>query len=100
MDTAVINIRVDRNTKSEAQKLAQELGVSLSSVIHAFLKQLIRTRTIIFTASEEPSEYLIKTLKESQEDIKAGRVSPAFSNTADAIKWLKGKNKKYTDKVR
>ncbi len=61
--------------KKKAQKVARELGLNLSGLINGFLKQIIRTKTVTFSsASEEPSEYLMQALKESAEDIKAGRV--------------------------
>lgn len=96
MNTAVVNVKVDPRVKKEAQRLAEDLGLSLSGLINAYLKQIIRTKTVSFsTAPEEPSEYLINALKESREDIKAGRVSPAFENADDAITWLNNPKKKY-----
>lgn len=44
---------------------------------------------------EEPSEYMIKALEESERDMKEGRVSPIFDNTKDATAWLKDENRKY-----
>jgi addiction module RelB/DinJ family antitoxin len=89
MDTAVINIKVQPELKKQAQKVANDMGISLSSVIKRYLKQFIKTKTVEFsTSSEEPTEYLIQMLKESEEDIKAGRVSPTFSNVQDALAWL------------
>ena len=69
--------------------------MSLSSIINAYLKQFVRTRRIEFDLREEPSDYLLQSLKESQEDIKAGRVSPKFTNAEDAIKWLNNPKAKY-----
>ncbi|KKR27102.1 MAG: hypothetical protein A3C27_00765 [Candidatus Levybacteria bacterium RIFCSPHIGHO2_02_FULL_39_36] len=95
MNTAVINIKTEVSTKKQAQRIASELGVSLSSIINAYLKQFVRTRRIEFDLREEPSDYLLQSLKESQEDIKAGRVSPKFTNAEDAIKWLNNPKAKY-----
>lgn len=99
MNTAVINIRTDARVKSEAQKTAEKLGFSLSSLINGFLKSLIKTKTVHFAVKEEPSEYLIKALKESEEDIKAGRVSPTFDNVEDALKWLDNPKRKYANQI-
>ena len=74
MNTAVINIKTDPLLKTKAQKVASELGFSLSSLINAYLKQLVQTKTVSFSLEEKPSKYLLKSLKESEEDIKAGRV--------------------------
>ena len=95
MNTAVINIKTEVSTKKQAQRIASELGVSLSSIINAYLKQFVRTRRIEFDLREEPSDYLLQSLKESQEDIKAGRVPPKFTNAEDAIKWLNNPKAKY-----
>jgi addiction module RelB/DinJ family antitoxin len=90
MDSTVINIKTDPKLKSQAQKIAKGLGFSLSSVINAYLKQFVRTKSVNFSLYDEshPSKRGIKALKESQKDIKEGHLSPPFTNTTDAIKWL------------
>ncbi|KKR31595.1 MAG: Addiction module antitoxin, RelB/DinJ family [Candidatus Gottesmanbacteria bacterium GW2011_GWA2_41_12] len=100
MNTAVINVKVDPRIKKKAQKVASELGFSLSSLINAYLRDIIRTKTVNFSAADEnPSDYLIKSLKEAEKDIKAGRVSPRFDNANDATKWLNNPKKKYANQV-
>ena len=70
-NTSVITIRTDPRLKAEAQEIAADLGFSLSSIIKAYLKKLIRTRTLSFSVpSEEPSDYLIQALKEAKGDRK------------------------------
>ncbi|MBI4973076.1 type II toxin-antitoxin system RelB/DinJ family antitoxin [Candidatus Roizmanbacteria bacterium] len=98
MNTAVINVKVNPRVKTQAQQVVEELGLSLSGVINAFLKQLVRTKSVSFTTSEEPTAYLLQALKESHADIKDGRVSPSFTSAKDATQWL-NKHKK-TKRVR
>lgn len=95
MNTAVINIKVNPSVKKGAQLVAEELGLSLSSVINGFLKQLVRTRYVSFSLQEEPTSYLIDILQESKRDIKAKRVSPNFNNAKDAVNWLRAHKKNY-----
>jgi DNA-damage-inducible protein J len=96
MNTAVINIKTNPEVKEQAQRIASELGFSLSSLLNGYMRHLIKTKTVYFSAkSEEPSEYLIEVLKESEADRKAGRVSPSFDKVNDAIAWLKNPKKKY-----
>jgi addiction module RelB/DinJ family antitoxin len=90
----VINFRIDKKTKTEAQMIAKKMGLSLSDVLKVFLKSFIRDKELNVSL-EKPSDWLLKELAEGEEDIKAGRVSPAFSNAEDAIKWLHDKNRKY-----
>lgn len=99
MNTAVINVRVEPTTKRQAKKIADELGLSLSSLIHGFLKHFVRTKSVTFSLSEEPSEYLIQSLKESQADIKAGRVSSSFTDANEAIAWLNNPKRKYAHQI-
>jgi len=49
-----INIRVDNNTKKEAQSLFASLGMDMTTAINIFLKQAIRQRCIPFAIKEEP----------------------------------------------
>ena len=41
MKTTMINIKTDKKVKEDAQKLAEELGFTLSGLITASLKQFI-----------------------------------------------------------
>jgi hypothetical protein len=57
-----------------------------------FMTKIVQVRTDF---PEEPSEMLIKEIKEVEEEIKRGEISPTFNNIEDAIKWLDDKSKKY-----
>lgn len=95
MNSAVINIRTDPLLKTQAQQLADELGLGITTLINGLLRHAVKTRTVTFAAREDPSDFLIESLKKSREDIKVGRVSPAFTNAGQAIKWLKNSKKSY-----
>src|SRR3989344_7390032 len=87
MNTAIVNVKVNPTVKRQAQKVAEDMGLSLSALVNGFLKHLIKTKTVTFTASEEPTPYLLRALRESKEDIKAGRVT-SFKNPKDALTYL------------
>ena len=89
MRYTVVTAKVDPQTKKEAMATANELGMPLSVVIKAFLKQFIKTKTVTFSArDEEPSEYLIKAIKKARENRKKGKGSPIFHTGEEAVKWL------------
>lgn len=92
MNTVVINIRTNQDVKIKAQKIASEMGLSLSALINSYLTQVIRTKTTVISATEEPTQYLLDSLKKSKADKEAGRVSPGFYSTKDAIAWLNNPN--------
>src|SRR5581483_7872919 len=102
MSSSVITTKIDTNTKKQAMQIAESLGLSLSSVIKALLKQFIRTKSLYVSIdNEEPTASLLSDLRKSEEDVKAGRVSPGFTNVKDAIAWLDDPNASYEngDKV-
>ncbi len=101
MNTAVIITKTEPQVKVKAQRVAKDLGLTLSSLINAWLRQLIKTKTVVFSAAdEEPTQYLLDTLKESRGDIEAGRISPTFKDVDKAIAWLHNPQKKYANQVR
>lgn len=88
MNGAVINIKVESKLKSEAQKVAFDLGFSLSSLINGYLRQLIKTKTVYFSLrDEEPSEYLIKALRESENERLRGRFK-SFKTADQALTFI------------
>jgi addiction module RelB/DinJ family antitoxin len=87
MNTTSLHIKIEPDVKVQAQEIADELGLSLSAVVKALLKQFIRTKHLSVGASEIPSDYLIRSLKQSDEDIKVGRVT-SFKDGRDALSCL------------
>ena len=88
MNTAIINIKTEPELKFQAQEIAKQFGVSLSGLINAYLKQLIRTKKVEFTLEEIPNENLVELLKLAKDEIEKGKVSPQFTTAQDARKWL------------
>ena len=54
MATVNTSIKIDEETKKEAQKLFKDLGLSLSTAINIFLKQAIREKGIPFYINSLP----------------------------------------------
>lgn len=85
----VIHIKADREIKENAQKAAQDLGLTLSDVINASLRNFIKTREVIFSDVPVMTEELEKLLDKVEDDIKHRRnLSPSFRNMDEAIDYL------------
>ncbi len=84
--STIINVKTDPKVKSTAQKIASELGLSLSSVINAYLREFIRTKTIRVSL-ETPSEKLKQAISEAKEELERGKVV-SFDQAKDAIDYL------------
>ena len=85
----VLNVKTDKDIKEKAQALAQHLGIPLSTVVNAYLKEFVTTGD--FKVSREPAlnAAVQKELTAAVADAKAGKnMSPSFTNAASAITWL------------
>ncbi|MEK9165756.1 MAG: type II toxin-antitoxin system RelB/DinJ family antitoxin [Patescibacteria group bacterium] len=89
MKTTVINIKTKPIVKIRAQQIADELGFGLSSLINGFLNNLIKTKTIHFSAvaQDEPSEYLLQALQEAENGLKKGKII-SFKDPNDAVAYV------------
>lgn len=89
MNTAVITTKIDPYTKKQAMKTAGELGMPLSVIIKAFLKQFIQTKSVTFSVNDEiPNDYLKGIMRQAEEDLKAGKGSPILRNGKEAVDYL------------
>ncbi len=84
----ILNIKTDKKLKADAQKVAGELGVPLSTVMNAFLKQFVRDKEITFTANQyRPTPYLIGLIEDAKKEYEAGNVKK-FDNADDFLAAL------------
>lgn len=69
----VLNVKTDKEVKEQAQELAEEIGVPLSTVVNAYLKEFIRTREVRFVAEPHARPEVIRALKQALRGRKAGK---------------------------
>jgi addiction module RelB/DinJ family antitoxin len=90
MNTTSLHIKIEPAIKEQAQKTAEDLGLSLSAVMKALLKQFIRSKRLsvgVRDMPEIPNARLRKSLQQSEEDIKAGRTIK-FKNVNESIAYI------------
>ena len=86
----MINIKTDPEVKENAQKLAEDIGLSLSAVVNASLKQFIRDQGVHFSKAPRMSKSLEKLVAQARRDYKQGKnIAGPFTNAEDAIKYLR-----------
>ena len=66
----IVNLKTDKEVKENAQKLASELGLTLSAVINAYLKQFIRTREVYFSSIPKMTPALENLIGKVEQDYK------------------------------
>ena len=89
MKTSALSIKIDPKVKKGAQKVADELGFSLSAIINASLKNLMRSKTISYSILES-SPMLKRTIRSARRDRVQGKSYGPFS-LEDSIAFLKSK---------
>lgn len=87
--TTVISVRLDKDLKEAAQEVAKSVGLPLSTLISAYLHQVVATRQITLSAPEQMTPHLEALLKESEANIAAGNISEPFDNVEDFLAELK-----------
>lgn len=87
----VLNVKIDPVLKQRAQTVAKELGLPMSIVVAASLRQFVNTRSL--TISDTPqlrpeveAELLALSKKVHTGDL--SDYSPAFDDIEQSIAWL------------
>ena len=89
MNTAIINVKIDPETKAQLKVFAAQVGLPVSALLNAQIKQMLRSGKVEFTTTLEPTPYLENILLEVDDDIKTGKnLSPVFNNVDDMFNHL------------
>ncbi|MDP2641170.1 MAG: hypothetical protein Q8P39_01340 [Candidatus Yanofskybacteria bacterium] len=89
MAKTVINIKTEREVKKNAQKLAEELGLSLSDVMNAALRNFIRTREVRVSSVPHMTPELEALIGRVENDIQAGKnISHKFRTSEESNDYL------------
>ncbi len=88
----MMNIKTDKEVKENAQEIAREIGVPLSTIVNAYLKEFICTREVRLFAPPRMTPHLEKVIATARRDRKKKKnISPIFSTAHDAIRYLHSK---------
>ena len=85
----VISVRTDKNIKNAAAQVAESAGISLSSLINSYLRQLVATRRIELYAPEPMTPKLESLITEVEAELADGKASKKFTNAEDFLTDLK-----------
>ncbi|MBI4360099.1 MAG: type II toxin-antitoxin system RelB/DinJ family antitoxin [Candidatus Jacksonbacteria bacterium] len=92
----LLNFKIDTELKEEAQRVASELGFPLSTLLNAYVRQLIKNRSVYFNTKPDTHTMppaLEEELEEVERDIHSNKnLSRSFSDVQDAITYLHRKS--------
>ena len=80
---ALIQFRVDKELKNEADKLFKELGLHLGTAIKLFLKQSVNKQAIPFAITTQKEDLDEKYLKSVIENIDGGKAKMIRKNLSE-----------------
>lgn len=83
-----VNLKIDNSVKKQAQKRAKDLGLSLSSIVNATLKQFARTGELELSSAPRITPYLEQVVLEARKNYKEGNYSGPFDSVKDLMKHL------------
>ena len=79
----LIQFRVDKDLKNEADKLFKELGLDLGTALKLFLKQSVNEQAIPFAITTQKEDLDVKYLKSVIENIDGGKVKMIRKNLSE-----------------
>jgi antitoxin component of RelBE/YafQ-DinJ toxin-antitoxin module len=88
MNNVILNIKTDATTKQQLQKFAAELGIPVSVIMNAQIKQMLRDRKIVLSTELEPTPYLEKIMDQVESDLIANKNMTKAMNVKEATAYL------------
>ncbi len=84
-----LHIKVDKDIKTKSAKIAAKLGLPLSAIVNASLRNFIKTETFSVSTGEQMTPYMESWLAEIEEDRKTGKnFSGPFETTEELMDHL------------
>ena len=85
----LLNIKTDKEVKRAVQKIAKELGMPLSTIVNAYLRQLLREKRVNFALPLIPNKKTTRLIRKAEEDYRKGKnISPVFGTAEEVITYL------------
>ena len=88
MTTTNLTVRIDTGVKNDAEKLFEELGMSLSTAFNVFLRQAIRMQAIPFAVSRAVTNRATPDAMREAERIAGDPTVPSYSTRESLIEAL------------
>ncbi len=88
-DTTILNVKIDKELKKQAQEAAKAINLPVSTVVSASLREFVRTRSITISDDQTLRPEVVKELLQLSKDAKEGKnLSPAFNSVEESFEWL------------
>ena len=88
--TTIINFKTDKKIKTQAQKIAEAMGLNLSDILNIYLRGFVNKKELYISLNENesnPSSELLKAVEEARHERKTGKIK-SFKNIANLAAHL------------
>lgn len=86
-----MSFKIDKTLKDRAQQTAKAIGIPLSTLINAYLNDMVVTGRVEFTASEKMTPQMERIISGVEEEIARGETYGPFDNVEEMIESLHGR---------
>lgn len=84
----LITVKTDKTLKKAVQEFAEEIGISMGTLVNSFFRQIVRDRKINFSVSETPNSYLRSVIVEAEKEYSEGKLQ-GFNSVGELMKELR-----------
>jgi addiction module RelB/DinJ family antitoxin len=87
---SVINFKTDKKIKTQAQEIAEAMGLNLSDILNIYLRGFVRKKELHINLREDesnPSDELLDAVKEARKEYRSGKIKK-FKNIDNLISHL------------
>jgi len=89
MDTTMIHLKTRKVLKVRAERLANKLGITLTSLLNLSLSQLVDSSELVIELEPKLNSKTTALLLKLKKEADAGKnLSPTFTDPKQALKWL------------
>lgn len=85
LDKTILNVKVNKALKQDAQALADEIGVPLSTIVVANLKEFVRSRSLTISALPRLKPSIEREVGEAIIDYRQGKNISSKLTGSDAV---------------
>lgn len=94
MNSVLLSIKTDEQTKRDLKDFSTELGVTTTAFVNMVVRQALRDRRITLSTSLVPTPYLERIIRKADADYAAGRNITHTTGKAEALAHLSSLMKK------
>ena len=84
-----MTFKIDKAVKERAQATAKSLGIPLSTIINAYLREMSATGRVAFATTEPMTPQTEKIIEAFAKEIKTGDTEGPFNDVEDFLASLK-----------